>query len=196
MPLGIGIVSSWCHVDLGDRNWGQEAGWGTGGRLRGQGCDPGVEAEWMQEGKGHILVRRAGVLRQPLRWGWVHRDCYVIWEPEACWISTSFFLSFGWEDFFKSTMNFTSQLTRFPGLLCCLEFWLSSVVQSRVLSPSPGVTSSPIGVIFQCPLSQQARILLFRRKKIEKWSLFLNTYLALAHIRYQACSKWFSNINS
>lgn len=57
-------------MDLGDRNWGQEAGWGTEGRLRGQGCDPGVEAEWMQEGKGYKRVypsEKGRGLRQHLR---------------------------------------------------------------------------------------------------------------------------------
>lgn len=50
-------------MDLGDRKWG------TGGRVRGKGCDNGVEAEWTKEGKRDILGRRAGVLKAALEVG-------------------------------------------------------------------------------------------------------------------------------
>lgn len=50
-------------MDLGDRKWG------TGGRLRGKGCDNGVKVEWMKEGKRDFLARRAGVLKAALEVG-------------------------------------------------------------------------------------------------------------------------------
>ena len=51
-------------MDVGDRTWM------TRSRIRGKGCDPGVEAEWRQEGKGHILRGGQGCMG----------DCYMVWE--------------------------------------------------------------------------------------------------------------------